>query len=107
MYARSDLRARLARPASAFVVAPLAIDALSAALAKRVGFSEVYLGGGGLGYQRAVTEALRTASELAEATRAITERVDIAVIVDGGVGFGDAVQWRERFGCSKTPGRPR
>jgi 2-methylisocitrate lyase-like PEP mutase family enzyme len=79
------------RPAPGLVLAPLALDALSAALAKRVGFSAIYLGGGGLGYQRAVTEALLTATELAEATRAITERVDISVIVDGGVGFGDAV----------------
>ncbi len=55
------------------------------------GSQAVYLGGGGLGYQRGVTEALLTATELAEATRAITERVDIAVVVDGGVGFGDAV----------------
>jgi methylisocitrate lyase len=73
------------------VVAPLALDALSAALAKRVGFDTVYLGGGGLGYQRAVTEALLTATEVAEAARAITERVDVHVIVDGGVGFGDPV----------------
>jgi methylisocitrate lyase len=72
-------------------VAPLALDALSAALAKRVGFDTVYLGGGGLGYQRAVTEALLTATELSDATRAITERVDIHVIVDGGIGFGDPV----------------
>lgn len=79
------------RPATELVVAPLALDALSAALARRVGFDAIYLGGGGLGYQRGVTEALLTASELAEATRAITERVEIAVIVDGGVGFGDAV----------------
>jgi 2-methylisocitrate lyase-like PEP mutase family enzyme len=81
----------MARPATELVIAPLALDALSAALATRVGFSAVYLGGGGLGYQRAVTEALLTATELAEATRAITERVDVAVVVDGGVGFGDAV----------------
>ncbi len=72
-------------------MAPLALDALSAALAKRIGFSAIYLGGGGLGYQRGVTEALLTATELAEATRAITERVEIAVVVDAGVGFGDAV----------------
>jgi methylisocitrate lyase len=79
------------RPASHLVLAPLALDPLSAALAKRTGFAHVYLGGGGLGYQRAVTEALLTTTELADATRAITERVDIGVIVDGGVGFGDAV----------------
>ncbi len=88
---RSDLRARLVRPAQELVVAPLALDALSAALARRAGFDTVYLGGGGLGYQRAVTEALLTATELSEATRAITERVDVHVIVDGGIGFGDPV----------------
>src|SRR5688572_11482713 len=81
----------MVRPAGELVVAPLALDALSAALAKRVGFDTVYLGGGGLGYARGVTEALLTASELVEATRAICERVDVAVVVDGGVGFGDAV----------------
>jgi 2-methylisocitrate lyase-like PEP mutase family enzyme len=88
---RIAFRNAMKRPAPGLVLAPLALDALSAALAKRVGFSSIYLGGGGLGYQRAVTEALLTATELAEATRAITERVDINVIVDGGVGFGDAV----------------
>lgn len=81
----------MVRPAPALVVAPLALDALSAALARRVGFDAVYLGGGGLGYARAVTEALLTASELAEATRAIHERVDVHVVVDGGIGFGDPV----------------
>lgn len=81
----------MVRPAPALVIAPLALDALSAALARRVGFDTVYLGGGGLGYQRAVTEALLTATELSEATRAITERVDVHVVVDGGVGFGDPV----------------
>ncbi|MEO8540045.1 MAG: isocitrate lyase/PEP mutase family protein, partial [bacterium] len=91
MVDRKEFKARLARPASEMVVAPLALDALSAALAKRVGFDTVYLGGGGLGYQRAVTEALLTATEVSEATRAITERVDVNVIVDGGVGFGDPV----------------
>src|SRR6185503_6414940 len=91
MDARRDFRKRIARPAGDLVIAPLALDALSAALAKRVGFDAIYLGGGGLGYQRGVSEALLTSTELAEATRAITERVDIQVVVDGGVGFGDAV----------------
>ena len=86
-----DFRSKMARPAAGLVVAPLALDALSAALAKRVGFDTIYLGGGGLGYQRGVTEALLTATEVAEATRAVTERVDVHVVVDGSVGFGDAV----------------
>lgn len=87
----TSFRGRLIRPASALVVAPLALDALSAALAARCGFDAVYLGGGGLGYQRGVSEALLTATEMSEACRAITERVDVSVVVDGGIGFGDAV----------------
>lgn len=91
MDSRRDFRKRIVRPTGDLVIAPLALDALSAALAKRIGFDAIYLGGGGLGYQRGVSEALLTSTELAEATRAITERVDIQVVVDGGVGFGDAV----------------
>ena len=87
----ASFRSDISRGSGVLTMAPLALDALSAALAKRVGFDAVYLGGGGLGYARAVTEALLTATEVAEATRAITERVDVNVIVDGGIGFGDAV----------------
>jgi 2-methylisocitrate lyase-like PEP mutase family enzyme len=91
MSVRTAFRAKMARPAGQLTLAPLALDPLSAALAKRIGFEAVYLGGGGLGYQRAVTEALLTATEVADVCRQITERVDIAVVVDGGIGFGDAV----------------
>jgi len=93
--ATSTFRERMQRPATELVVAPLALDPLSAAMARQAGFDAVYLGGGGLGYARGVSEALLTATELAEACRAITERVDVAVVVDGGIGFGDAVHmWR-------------
>jgi 2-methylisocitrate lyase-like PEP mutase family enzyme len=89
--APAGLRARVARPARELVVAPLALDALSAALARQVGFDTVYVGGGGLGYARGVSEALLTLTEVAEVTRAITERVDVDVVVDATTGFGDAV----------------
>ena len=91
MTLRTSFRGRMRRPVAELTIAPLALDALSAALARRVGFDAVYLGGGGLGYARGVSEALLTATELAEVTRAITERVEVAVVVDGGVGFGDAL----------------
>lgn len=85
----------MVRPAPRIITAALALDAMSAALAKEVGFETVYLGGGALGYQRGVSEALLTATEVAEAARAITERVDVAVVIDGTTGFGDAVHtWR-------------
>jgi 2-methylisocitrate lyase-like PEP mutase family enzyme len=91
MHRRDDLRRRLARPADQIVIAPLALDALSAALARQVGFDAVYVGGGGLGYARGVSEALLTTTEVAEVTRAISECVDVAVVVDATNGFGDAV----------------
>ncbi len=73
------------------VVAPLALDALSAAVARQVGFDTVYVGGGGLGYARGISEALLTVTEVAEVTRAIAECVDVDVVVDATNGFGDAV----------------
>ena len=73
------------------VFAPLALDALTARIAEQAGFSAVYLSGGALGYAHAVSEALLTLTELADAARHIAARAEIAVIADGGVGFGDAV----------------
>ncbi|MGH2939624.1 MAG: isocitrate lyase/PEP mutase family protein [Solirubrobacterales bacterium] len=92
---RAEFRVAMARPATRILTAPLALDPMSAALAKQVGFEVVYVGGGGLGYQRAVSEALLTASEVADAARAIAEQVDVGVVIDGTTGFGDAVHtWR-------------
>jgi 2-methylisocitrate lyase-like PEP mutase family enzyme len=88
---RGTWRDRVARPAQRTVIAPLALDALSAALARQVGFDTVYVGGGGLGYARGVSEALLTVTEVAEVTRGIAERVDVDVVVDATTGFGDAV----------------
>jgi 2-methylisocitrate lyase-like PEP mutase family enzyme len=88
---REAFRRRITRPAGEIVTAPLALDALSAALARQVGFGAVYVGGGGLGYARGVSEALLTTTEVAEVTRSITECVDVDVVVDATNGFGDAV----------------
>jgi len=73
------------------VFAPLCLDALTARLAERLEFRFGYLSGGALGYSYAVSEALLTLTELADATRRITQRSNLGIIVDGGVGFGDAV----------------
>ena len=85
-------RRELAEAIAADVVfAPLALDALTARIAEQAGFQAVYVSGGALGYAHAVSEALLTLSELADATRHVASRSDIAVIADAGVGFGDAV----------------
>jgi methylisocitrate lyase len=79
------------RPAPALVVAPLVLDPFSALIAQRAGYDTVYVGGGGLGYALGVSEALLSANDLAEATRRVVDRTGLAAVVDGGVGFGDAV----------------
>ena len=73
------------------VFAPLTLDALTGRIAERAGFPAGYISGGALGFMHGVSEALLTLSEIADVTQHVTARTDIAVIVDGGVGFGDAV----------------
>ena len=73
------------------VCAPVCLDPLTARTLEGLGYGAAYLSGGALGFQLAVSEALLTLTEMAEAARRITARSSIALIVDGGVGFGDAV----------------
>jgi methylisocitrate lyase len=87
---RADLRRRLTDDGPALLV-PLALDPLAARQAAALGFEAVYLSGGALGYQYAVSEALLSLTEVADVARRITARCPVPLIVDGGVGFGDPV----------------
>ncbi len=89
MTARRRLRKRIAEGGPVF--APVCLDPLTARTLEGLGYEAAYLSGGALGFQLAVSEALLTLTEVATATRQITQRSSIALIVDGGVGFGDAV----------------
>ena len=73
------------------VIVPLTLDPLTARLCQSLGFGAGYLSGGALGYQYAVSEALLTVTELADACRRMTVRSELPIVVDGGVGFGDPV----------------
>lgn len=73
------------------ILAPVALDPLTARLTESLGLGAAYLSGGGYGFQLAVSEALLTLTEVAGLTRQITARSGIPLIVDAGVGFGDAV----------------
>ncbi len=76
-------------------VAPLCLNPLMARIAQDTGFTCGYLSGGALGFELAVSEALLTITEVSSYARQITSRSDISLIVDAGVGFGDAVHaWR-------------
>lgn len=91
--ARSRFRAALAAALAGGepVFAPLCLDPLSARLLESLGFAAGYLSGGALGFQYCVGEALLTPTEIADVARRITARSELPLIVDGGVGFGDAV----------------
>ncbi len=73
------------------VYAPLCLDALSARLAMQAGFACGYVSGGALGYAHAVSEALLSIDELADVLRHVCARSELLMVVDAGVGFGDAV----------------
>src|SRR5687768_12789262 len=89
---RERFKKRMKRGGDEIVVAPLALDAMTALIAKRAGFDAVYVGGGALGYALGVSEALLSANDCVDATRRIYERLpDMALIVDVSVGFGDPV----------------
>ncbi|MFN0089759.1 MAG: oxaloacetate decarboxylase [Acidimicrobiales bacterium] len=87
--ARRLLRQRLEREAPVF--APVCLEPLQGRMIDELGYGAAYLSGGGLGYAYAVSEALLTLTEVADAARRITQRCAAPLIVDGGVGFGDAV----------------
>ncbi|WP_027940553.1 isocitrate lyase/phosphoenolpyruvate mutase family protein [Amycolatopsis taiwanensis] len=65
--------------------------ALTARLCEQLGYDGGYLGGGGLGYSMAVSEALLTLTELATTAWQIRRRSRLPLIADGNVGFGDAI----------------
>jgi len=86
---RSAFRQRL-RPGDPLFV-PYCPDALTARLCEQLGFDAGYLGGGGIGNLLAISEALVTVNEMAESAARIRRRSALPMVVDGGVGFGDAV----------------
>ena len=86
------------------VLAPVALDPLTARVVESLGFGAAYLSGGGLGFQLSVSEALLTLTEVAGLTRQIAARSGIPLIVDAGVGFGDAVHLARAVGELESAG---
>lgn len=89
---RERFKASMSPSASSMTIAPLTLDPFAAIMAQRAGYNTGYVGGGGLGYALGISEALLTQNDLADATRRIYERLpDMALVIDGGAGFGDAI----------------
>jgi len=70
-------------------IIPLALDPLSARFAEDVGFEALYLGGGTLGYQKTITEANLTYTQMAQAALEIRAVTSLPLILDGACGWGE------------------
>ncbi len=86
-----DLKQRLA--SRDIVVAPGIFDAFGARFVERAGFPAAYLSGASIAYTRfGVPDiGLVDMGEVAATLSAITDRVDVPIIVDADTGFGNAL----------------
>ena len=91
-----------------FVLAPGIYDSLTGLIAAKAGAEAVYLSGASIAYTRFGRSdiGLVSVSEVHDTLAAITDRIDIPVIVDADTGFGNAlnvqrtVRQFERVGAS-------
>ena len=91
-----------------FLLAPGIYDALTGLIAAKTGAEAVYLSGASIAYTRFGRSdiGLVSVSEVHDTLAAITDRIDIPVIVDADTGFGNAlnvqrtVRQFERVGAS-------
>ena len=81
------IRDVLARPKAC--LAPAVFNPLSAKLAEEAGFEVLYLGGGLMGYVKAVLEANLSLTEMVQAGIEIRAACDLPLILDGTCGWGD------------------
>lgn len=64
---------------------------LTAKLAERLGFKQIWVAGWGTGAHYCYTEPMTTMTEYAYFAKMITDAVSIPVVVDGSTGFGDPI----------------
>ena len=78
---------------SVFVLAPGIYDSLSGLIACQAGAKAVYLSGASIAYTRFGRSdvGLVSVSEVHDTLAAITDRIDVPVIVDADTGFGNAL----------------
>lgn len=86
------------------LIAPLVFDPISALLASREGFKALYLGGGALGYIKAVTEASLSLTEMTQAALDIRAVCDRPLILDAACGWGDPVHMRRTIRLAQSAG---
>jgi methylisocitrate lyase len=86
------------------VIAPLALNPMSAVLAKQNGFKALYIGGGALGYLKCVTEANLSEPEFAQVALDIRTVCDLPLILDGACGWGDPMHMHRTIALAEAAG---
>ncbi len=84
--------------------APLALNALMARLAEAAGFRAVYLGGGAMGYEKAVLEANLNLSEMVQAGVEIRAACALPLILDAAAGWGDPMHMHRTVPMAEAAG---
>ena len=79
-------------------------DAMTARMCEQLGIAAGYVSGAMLGHSLAVSEALLTAHDLGSVVAGIRARSGLPLLVDAGVGFGDAVHTRRTVWILETAG---
>ena len=86
------------------VHAPYVFNPISAKLAEQAGFKALYLGGGGLGYVKCITEANLTLPELVQEGIAIRSVCPVPLILDGACGWGDPMHMHRTIPLAEAAG---
>ncbi len=86
------------------LIAPLVFNPLSARLAEEAGFKALYLGGGSMGYVKAVTEANLTLTEMIREGMDSRATTRAPLILDGACGWGDPMHIRRTIALTEAAG---
>lgn len=86
------------------LIAPLVFNPLSARLAEEAGFKALYLGGGSMGYVKAVTEANLTLTEMVREGLDVRSVTRAPLILDGACGWGDPMHIRRTIALTEAAG---
>ena len=86
------------------VQAPFVSDPISAKLAEAAGFKALYLGGGGLGYLKCVTEANLALPDMVQAGIDIKTVCPLPLILDGACGWGDPMHMHRTINMAESAG---
>jgi len=85
-------------------VVPLVLGPMTAKLAESAGFKAIYLGGGGVGYDKCVTEANLNVTEMTQLALDIRSVCELPLILDAAGGWGDAMHMRRTVRLAEAAG---